>query len=81
MSDWAPQIDPDSGADPERLIVLATLFMDVEDRLFPRQPTFLQRNAEALRLSGAAVLGCLAAAISSFGVYIVLTLILHFQPT
>ena len=81
MSDWAPRIGFEGRADLGVSISTAAILIDVEDRLFPRQPTQLQRHGDALRLAGAAALGCLAAATSTLAVYIVLTLIFHFQPT
>jgi hypothetical protein len=55
--------------------------MDVEDRLFPREPTRLDRMGRTLRLLGAVALGCLSATFSMLVIYIVLTLLFNFQPS
>ena len=81
MSDWAPRVGFEDRPDLGRQLAAAAVFIDVEDRLSPRQPTLLHRYAHLLQLSGAAVLGCLAAAISMLAVFIVFTVIFHFQPT
>ena len=80
MSNWTP--GPSSADDLEGFerSAAVALFIDVEDRLFPRQPTLLERNGLRLKLLGAAALGCFAATSSMFATYIVLTLLFHFQP-
>lgn len=81
MSDWNPPA-VDSELDSfDNSVTVANLLIELEDRLLPRQPTLLEWCAPILRLMGAASLGFLAACISILFMYIVLTLIFHFQPS
>jgi hypothetical protein len=81
LNNWAPPPSPVYDLESRELFLAAGVYMDVEDRLFPREPTRLDRMGRTLRLLGAVALGCLSATFSMLVIYIVLTLLFNFQPS
>jgi hypothetical protein len=64
----------------EQRAAAASVLIELEDRLFPRSPTPLDKRAPGLRILGAAALGLLSTALSMLAIYILLTLLFHYQP-
>lgn len=72
--------EPPATPASDRHVFEALTLLDLEDRLFPRPRTLLDRTADRLALLGAVSLGLATACLCMLVLYVILNLLLNFQP-